>query len=145
MSFGRDTSWRDVSKELVERARQEMQQAKQNPPVPSAEQPRRAVETSEAWGMSDEEPGLELGSGVMTVDSVQQLLFTPQQGGAQSLTVALSVAETWRVVEQALRHLRSHRPIPLYLSWNGKLDDMTYADGYDNANQEPDTVPRLEE
>jgi hypothetical protein len=145
VTFGRDTSWRDIGRDLAERARDQRQreaQAKLNPSGLADSLDTGGVttpqvtETSEVWGMPDDPIQVE-------ANGVQIFRFVPNASPrAHQLTVVMNSTAMFAAIEQMATHLRARTPGPCQLTFVGNMTAETFEETEaDNADDPGHDTP----
>jgi hypothetical protein len=135
MSMGTSRSWREISAEAVKKRRAEAQTGAQ----------RRLDESAPNFMPGEPEPVQEHNEVEVGQNAFQSFLFTPgAQPNTHHVVVRLNTTRLWDLALKALTHIKERRTGPLEIAWVGVLEDITTAENADNADEEPDTVRRVD-
>jgi hypothetical protein len=143
VTFGRDTSWRDIGRDLAERARDQRQREAQAKLNPSG-----LADSLDTGGITTPQVGVdevrdELDAIQVEANGVQIFRFVPNASPrAHQLTVVMNSTAMFTAIEQMATHLRARTPGPCQLTFVGNMTAETFEETEaDNADDPGHDTP----
>jgi hypothetical protein len=143
VTFGRDTSWRDIGRDLAERARDQRQREAQAKLNPSG-----LADSLDTGGITTPQVGVdevrdELDAIQVEANGVQIFRFVPNASPrAHQLTVVMNSTAMFAAIEQMATHLRARTPGPCQLTFVGNMTAETFEETEaDNADDPGHDTP----